>query len=300
MNPIDRSKGFTFAQLNKITNIVNSKPGEEKKEILDNVTLTRRSDGGEKEVLIIPNKRLMRSNLRGQDIGTQLKKEGIEVKENIGIIKGTVAKVSQEAAEKLQQEGFMVFDNSPQNLLPNIPARTISDGNTKGKPWDMPEINDIEWTGAGELHKQGYTGKGGVIAIIDSGYNHPEVPLKGWVDVVDGYENPVDPSGHGTHVAGDAKKTAPDAELVGIRVMNDKGQGKPSDIVKGIEWAVDHQKELGIDTINLSLGAGPDGLPYYWSPINMAVEQAIKMGIDVIAAAGNSGPGPKNHRFSGR
>jgi len=296
MNPINASRGFTFSQLNKIVDIVNSSPSEtggEIKEFADSVTLSQLPNTGEKEVILIPTENFLRDNIRGQNINDHLKKEGINVKESLELIKGSVAQVSGEEAQKLEQEGFLVFDNSPRNLLPDIPAPGINQMRVAGNPWDMPEIKDLEWTGAQKLHSQGYTGKGGVIAIIDSGYNHPEKPLKAWVDVVDNYEKPVDPSGHGTHVAGDAIKMAPDAELVAIRVMNDKGMGKPSDIVKGIEWAIKNKDRFGIDVINLSLGAGPDGIPYYLSPINMSVEQAIKQGLDVIAAAGNSGPGAK-------
>jgi serine protease AprX len=87
-------------------------------------------------------------------------------------------------------------------------------------------------------------------------------------------------------------KMAPDADLVGIRVMNAEGSGRPSDIVKGVQWAIQNKEKYNISVINMSLGGAPDGVPYYLDPINKAVEKAVENGISVVAAAGNSGPEP--------
>ncbi len=286
---IDGVKGFSFNQLNKIVDIMNSSASKTKEEVIDSVALgsTRTL---QQDVIIMPDVKVMKGHFSVKDMTSRVKEEGIALKDNLELINGVTAKVTPEEIDKLQKQGFVVYDDSPRDLSPGIPAATASTTRA-GNSWDMPEIKDIEWTGAKDLHAQGLTGKGRTIAIVDSGYNHPAKPLKAWVDVVEKSPKPIDPNGHGTHVAGDANKIAPDAELVGIRVMNSQGQGRPSDIVKGIEWAIKNKDRFGIDIINMSLGAGPDGVPFHMDPINKAVEQAIKLGMDVVAAAGNSGPG---------
>ena len=73
--------------------------------------------------------------------------------------------------------------------------------------------------------------------------------------MVDGSADPIDPVGHGTHCAGDILSTAPDAGLVAIRVMNEDGQGRPSDIIRGIQYAITNKTKLNISVINRSENA---------------------------------------------
>jgi len=298
-NPIGKPETFSFSQMNRIVEAYQGKPSKaadtEKTLDVKSAISDKLSLGEEKQdVLIMPGKNLMKSftKIDADSVAEYLKGKGVEVEEKLNLVNGVAAKIDSKSMEELKEQGYMVYDNSPRNMLPNIPSITMADVQTGGKPWDMPKIEDVKWTGMETLHKEGITGKGKTIAVIDSGYEHPDVPLKAWKDVVEGSREPVDPNGHGTHVAGDAKKMAPDAELVGIRVMNSEGQGRPSDIVKGLQWAINKKEELGIDVINMSLGGAPDGYPYYLDPINQAVKQAVDSGIVVVAAAGNSGPEP--------
>jgi len=64
-----------------------------------------------------------------------------------------------------------------------------------------------------------------------------------------------------------------------------------SDVIAGIEWAVQNKDTYNIKVINLSLGASVtqnDGT----SPIAIAVDKAVLAGIVVFVAAGNEGPTP--------
>jgi subtilisin family serine protease len=72
--------------------------------------------------------------------------------------------------------------------------------------------------------------------------------------------------------------------------MRDDGTGRISDIVKGVEWAINNKEKYGIDVINMSLGGAPNGVSHKDDPIDKAVEKAISKGISVVVAAGNSGP----------
>lgn len=159
----------------------------------------------------------------------------------------------------------------------------------------------VPLTGANRVWSDlGVTGKGVVVAVIDSGidYRHadlggclgPECRVKAGYNFVNKAQatNPSDDNGHGTHVAGIIaangimKGVAPDAKLLAVKVLDKDGAGLTSNIIAGIEWAVAH----GADVLNLSLG-GP-GSPD--SPDSKAADNAADLGCVVVIAAGNEGP----------
>lgn len=214
----------------------------------------------------------------------QLEEKGVQVQESLDKV-GVTAKVDAETAKQLEQEGYLVYDNRPRDLWPGLPKVKMPP-----QDWSMPKVDGVSLTKADSLHQQGITGKGQVVAVLDSGFDHPGFELKAWKDVVSGSPTPLDPVGHGTHVAGDVLQTAPGAEIIAVRVMDEQGQGRPSDIIRGLQWTVQNREKYGIEVINMSLGAGPDGLPDKFDPINRAVEMATKAGMTVVAAGGNSGP----------
>ncbi len=56
----------------------------------------------------------------------------------------------------------------------------------------------------------------------------------------------MDRHGHGTHVAGivaangeDLLGVAPNASLIAVKVLSDEGYGYSSDIIAGLEYAID-------------------------------------------------------------
>ena len=123
-----------------------------------------------------------------------------------------------------------------------------------------------------------------------------------WIDFVDGKKKPVDPNGHGTHVAGviannqigadgEANGMAPGVDLVAVRVLGENGGGTYENVIKGIQWVVKNQAKYNIRVMNLSL-VSPAQSPYWADPLNRAVTAAWASGITVVAAAGNGGPGP--------
>ncbi|NMO94369.1 S8 family peptidase [Paenibacillus lemnae] len=155
--------------------------------------------------------------------------------------------------------------------------------------------------------KQGYTGKGIHIAVLDTGvYNHPDLTkpvnrIVGFKDFVNGRKLPYDDNGHGTHVAGDAagngwvskgkyKGAAPEAGIVGVKVLDREGKGYDSTIIQGIQWCMANRNKLKLRVLNLSLGSPALG-PWSEDPMCQAVEKAVQAGLVVTAAAGNSGPG---------
>jgi len=140
------------------------------------------------------------------------------------------------------------------------------------------------------------------VAILDSGVApDPDLGARilASVNFADGRVTR-DPGGHGTHVAGIVAGNgarsdgqfvgvAPEANIVDVRVLDSRGAGRMSSVVRGIEWVVAHSGVYNIRVMNLSLGA-PVTVSYRIDPLSAAVEIAWQRGIVVVAASGNSGP----------
>ena len=156
----------------------------------------------------------------------------------------------------------------------------------------------------------GITGLGVRVAILDTGIAYTHLDLGGCLGttcrVVGGYDfvnndnNPSDDNGHGTHVAGIVaangvvKGVAPDANLLAYKVLDASGTGSSSMIIAGINDAVDPDGNPatndGARVINLSLGGigDPD------DPMSQAADNAASLGVTVVVAAGNGGPGEQS------
>jgi subtilisin len=184
---------------------------------------------------------------------------------------------------------------------------------------DVPDLGGNNWGAdlvkAPEVWAHGYTGKGVVVAVLDTGvdYNHEdlknniwtntkEIPGNGidddgngYIDDVSGWNfadknnNTLDKNGHGTHVSGTiagennnygVTGIAYDAKIMPVKVLNDSGSGSYSSISKGIHYAVDN----GANVINLSLGGASSN-----STLESAINYASSKGVIVVMAAGNDG-----------
>ena len=147
----------------------------------------------------------------------------------------------------------------------------------------------------------GLTGAGVDVCILDTGVdaNHEQLDSKAvvWQDFVGTEPTPVDPHGHGTHVAsiavgdgtGGAQAptfggVAPAAGLWAGRVLDETGNGDDSGIIDAIEWCA---ASPDVDIISMSLGSlePSDGTDV----LSMAANAAVADGKIVVVAAGNSG-----------
>jgi len=221
-----------------------------------------------------------------------------KIKDDLPIINGFTAEVDPKTLEELKS-------NTPDGLKivvdreVRVPEPIISDETPVGIKLDTT----VPTLGVDKLWAKGFDGKGVGIAIIDTGiYPHPDLKdrIVAFKDFVNGQKEAYDDQGHGTHVAGDAagsgaasegkyKGTAPEANLIGVKVLSKEGGGRFSDIVKGIQWSIKNKEKFNIRVINMSLG-GPIFDSYKDDPVCQAVEKAIDAGILPVIAAGNSGP----------
>ncbi|WP_168188682.1 S8 family peptidase [Thermoflavimicrobium daqui] len=157
-----------------------------------------------------------------------------------------------------------------------------------------------------QIWSKGNEGNGVTIAIVDTGIApHPDINsrLIAFHDIINQKSNPYDDNGHGTHCAGCAagdgnqsngkyKGPAPKASLVGVKVLGKSGEGNLSNVIAGIDWCIEHQKQYNIRVISLSLGSETKD-SYKDDPVCQVVQKAWDKGIVVVAAAGNSGPHEK-------
>ena len=109
-----------------------------------------------------------------------------------------------------------------------------------------------------------------------------------------------DITGHGTHLASlisgfgaSFRGIAPDADIIAIKAFNQEDTASTLDIIRGIQWAVDHKTRHNIRVLNLSISA-PTDLPYYLDPLNIALTNAWSEGLVVVVSAGNEGPAPSS------
>jgi serine protease AprX len=160
------------------------------------------------------------------------------------------------------------------------------------------------------------TGAGVGVAVIDSGISswHDDLTYNGsstlvrtkagqrvvaFVDFVNDRNTVYDDNGHGTHVAGTIAGNgydsygaragiAPDAHLVGLKVLDAQGRGVISDVIAALEWRVLNKNVHNIRVANLSVGAAVTE-SYWTDPLTLAAKRAVDAGIVVVAAAGNQG-----------
>ncbi len=178
---------------------------------------------------------------------------------------------------------------------------------------------------ADEFWRQGYTGKGIDVAVIDTGVSRVK-GLHGAGRVVNGpdlsfeSQDParqyVDNFGHGTHLAGIIAGNdipgasgsqlanagdgpflgiAPDARIVNMKVGDGNGVADVSQVIAAVDWVVSHRNTDGLNIRVLELAYGTDSLnSYEVDPLVYSLEQAWNKGIFVVVSSGNGGKtGPK-------
>ena len=215
---------------------------------------------------------------------TALARAGVLV-EPFNIINGLVVNANERAILNIT-EGMGIVSIEPDQIVFALakPTKPIDPVVTfpQKMDWgiDALGVNDVWPT---------YKGNGIDVAVIDTGIDldHPDLKVLPGVTYVLRTRSADDDNGHGTHVAGiiaaldntiGVVGVAPMANLYPVKVLNSKGSGYLSDVVKGIEWSISHQ----MDVINMSLGANSGS-----AAMEVVLDAAESAGIITVAAAGN-------------
>ena len=157
---------------------------------------------------------------------------------------------------------------------------------------------------------QSLTGKGVTIAFLDSGfYPHPDLTepvnrvlafhditqpeaqlladtqVQGWQ--WHGTQTSVAAAGNGFLSEGIYRGLASDAEVVLVKI-SDKGKISDDHIARGLHWVIANKERYNIRIVSMSLG-GDEDVSFNESLVDRAAEEAVKAGVIVVVAAGNSG-----------
>jgi serine protease AprX len=138
-------------------------------------------------------------------------------------------------------------------------------------------------------------GRGINVAIVDTGIRDTHELIKDRVIYSKNYtSDPMrDGFDHGTGVCSIVLTTAPDCNILNLKVLDDKGAGTEEELVLAIDDCISlhgTDPDIAPSVINLSLGSPDDGNPD--NPVRVACRAALEKGMWIPAAAGNSGPSP--------
>ncbi len=242
---------------------------------LDHPELTTKTSDNRIPVIILYKNN--QGQLRAQsDRNKLIHDEGGKVTYEFSLINGVAAELPENAIEALSKNKDILY------IQPDIEVFAHDQEIT----WGVQRVN------APSVHSA-TKGAGVKIAILDSGidYTHPDLDdnYQGGFDFVNYDNDPMDDYGHGTKVAGIIAAednnfgilgVAPEASIYGVKVLSSGGSGSTSNVIRGIEWAVEND----MDIISMSLG-GTSGYYAYETAIN----NAYNSGVLLIASAGNYG-----------
>ncbi|TIA88112.1 hypothetical protein E3P99_02753 [Wallemia hederae] len=161
--------------------------------------------------------------------------------------------------------------------------------------WNLQRVNQRDALEAGsDTHAQTYTysytgeGEGVDVYVIDTGIRTSHTEFEGRASY--GYNGTSgdgsDQVHHGTHVAaligGKTYGTAKKANLISVKVLDANGQGRASDVLAGVNWAVNTARDSQRPSIaSLSLG-GPSS-----TAMDNIVGNATAAGVHFVVASGN-------------
>ena len=140
--------------------------------------------------------------------------------------------------------------------------------------------------------------------VLDTGISpHPD--LKGRIvafgDMLYGKKRMYDDNSHGTHVAGIIAGSgglssglyagiAPASQIVAVKVLDQKGEGKIRFLIEGIKAILRNRDKWQIRIVNISIGTLPHQGDEEEMELMRWVDRLWDEGLVVVTAAGNFGP----------
>lgn len=189
-------------------------------------------------------------------------------------------------------------EHQGENASPSAPAQTRAPGPLAVAP------TPVRVAANGDL-----SGRGVTMAFLDAGFTaHPDLASDGRIVAFHAVEDPeasLSPARpphpwewHGTQTsvvaAGDGalsdgvyRGLAPSARVVLIQVGRE-GSIHEDEIARALEWLLENHRALGVRVVNVSLG-GDHEAPLEASRVNQLAEEAVRQGLVLVVAAGNTG-----------
>ncbi|BCV22475.1 aerolysin [Moorella sp. Hama-1] len=204
------------------------------------------------------------------------------------LVHALVARLPEES--KVMEElslnpGIRLIEDDFQVRTVALPAARIEQAQ-QTVPWGVERIDAPKaWQVA--------TGGKVKVAVLDTGLDagHPDLAanVRGRKNIKFPGWPAGDGSGHGTHVAGTIAAlnnnfgvvgVAPQAEIYGVKIFDRLGNGYISDIVAGLDWALQNKMQV----VNMSFGTTRPS-----KTLEEAVSKCVQAGMVLVAAAGNEG-----------
>ena len=221
---------------------------------------------------------------------TLLAKHGGVKLKDLSLVNGSAVWLPNKASEKALGRGpgiLRVEDDILVSALgkPSNLGKTPAPQPVQSLPWGADRGDaELGWPG-------GNTADPVKVAVVDTGISkdHPDLQVQGGYNAINPTKSWNDDNGHGSHVAGIVAAfnnsigvvgVGPAVDLLAIKVLSRSGSGFLSDVIEGIQWAMNN----GAQVINLSLGSSSGS-----QAMHDAVAAAHNAGVVVVAAAGNSG-----------
>jgi len=263
-------------------------------------------------------------------IDDQETKDIIDDKEDTGVIDDQETKDIIDDKEDTgiiddQEDTGVIDDQETKDIIDDkeeTESKTKEESPAAGQ--DYLEIQEsITLINADKVWQMGYTGKGIVVAVIDSGidYTHPDfgsctvedIKTGNCEQILDAYnfvddnDDPMDDKGHGTHVAGIIAGTgaasdgkyigvAPDSKLIAYKVGHKFGVNEIA-LKKAINRAMDPNEDGDtsdhVDIISMSVGLPKSVLEK--EGIYDAMEKAMSLDIVLVVSAANNGDFNRNN-----
>ncbi|KAE8372860.1 peptidase S8/S53 domain-containing protein [Aspergillus bertholletiae] len=185
----------------------------------------------------------------------------------------------------------------------DIEVHTMEETTEKNAPWGLARISHRDSLSFGTFNKYLYASEGGEgvdAYTIDTGINIEHADFEDrahWGKTIPTGDEDEDGNGHGTHcsgtIAGKKYGVAKKANVYAVKVLRSSGSGTMSDVVKGVEWAVESHLQKAKDAkdgkvkgfkgsvANMSLGGGKS------RALEEVVNAGVEAGLHFAVAAGN-------------
>jgi serine protease AprX len=231
---------------------------------------------------------IIQSNSRfalNHQVRTILERSGIKKFKKLRLIDGVAATIpARHLADLAGIKGLTVTPDAPVHVS----------GFTSTQLWPYVSGVASDWNG---VNAPKPSMPAPTIAVVDSGIESNRTDFGGRVvasvNLSTLSNSPNDERGHGTFVAGIAAGAArgyagavPQAKLVSVKVMNNEGIAKTSDVITACQWILANKSTYNIRIANFSLHSASKA-SFLNDPLDKAVERLWFNGVVVVAASGN-------------